>query len=352
MSSTEGTGKRSADDAPAETAPMLRMVWPDALARRVARLIVADPRVAQRLTLAPERAVHATAIWLYANGPETKDDETLAARLVSTDMRVLLAEAMPGHSPDLLSALSRVGRRVMPQAFYRDLDAILAGPAATALPRHDGITRSHLETARRIVQFGCPLTSIAGALASSPASVTAAASLVRWLRDLGVAREIEETPPGSGWQAFVRRALTDLDRARSPLIDIPVPSGWRALMTVADLRQAGRDLRLCVAEFGFGSAGYVQSLVTGHALFVRSEAHGALASLHQFGRAWVVGEISITDNRAVSDDVRLELEAGLRGLGIHVGELEPTRALEMLVGRARRREFDDVGEDRVLLAEV
>lgn len=325
---------------------MIASVWPATLAGHVARLIARHPDLARRLALAPERTLHALGIWLYDAIAREIEDEAMAAMMIGTDARLLLAAALPNHSPDLPRALGRVGAQVKKARFYGDLNTVLSGPAAKALPREGQITAAHLRTACRIVEFGTPLTHIAAVLAGSDHRVNAAAGAVRYLRALGLARAIEETPPCSGWRSFASRLMDDLDAARSPITDFPVLPGWRLIETVADLRKVGHALRLCVAEFAYGSANYLQTFLGGRAAFVVSDEHRTLALVSRFGDEWVVTEASRRGNGPPPVQVRQALEDGLRHAGLCVAVIDPCSAVEQVLSEARRRAFDlAVAED-------
>lgn len=319
---------------------MIAAVWPSTLAGRVARLIAACPDLGRRLALAPEKTLHMLAIWLHSTVSAEKDDREIAAILLSTEARSLLAEAMPGHAPDLPPALGRVGARVKEREFYADLDALLRGPAARALPKEGPIMPVHLSTAQAITEFGPPLTCIAGALAGSDHRVQAAAGAVRYLRALGLASSIEHTPPGSGWKAFSSRLMADLDAARAPVAEFAVPPKWRVIETVCDLREVGHRLRLCVAEFAFGSSNYLNSFLGGKAVFLTSDEHKTLALVARFAGEWVVTEISRRGNGPPPSHVRRELEDGLRAAGLSVASMEPFIAVEFVLSEGRRRAMD------------
>jgi hypothetical protein len=319
---------------------MLTAVWPEPLAGRVARLIARHPDLARRLALAPQRTLHALAIWLYDAIGREIEDEAMATAMQTTDARLLLAEAMPDHAPDLHRLLGRLGAKVKGAAFYRDLNAVLVGPAAKALPREGQITAAHLRTARVIAEFGKPLTHIASVLAGSDHRVNAAAGAVRYLRALGLARAIEETPPGAGWKSFASRLTDDLDAARSPITNFPVPPGWRLIETVGNLRKVGHALRLCVAEFAYGSGSYLNTFLGGKAVFLTSEEHKSLALVTHFGDEWVVTEISRRGYGLLPVQVRCHLEAGLRDAGLRVALIDPCSAVESVLSEARRRATD------------
>ncbi len=337
--SSTGTNQSTplAQTASTEVAPMIASIWPETLAGRVARLIAGHPDLGRRLALASERTLHLLAIWLHHAVAAGMDDDAMAAAILGTDARRLLAEALSDPSPDLPRALGRVGAKVRDAAFYRDLNAVLSGPAANALPSEGQITRAHLRTAQAIVAFGRPLTHIAAPLAGSDRLIEAAGAAVRYLRALGLAKAIEETPPRSGWKAFARRMMDDLDAACSPLAALPAPSGWRVIETVGDLRAVGRALRLCVADLGFGAPDYLNSFISGRAAFLTSEQHKALALVARFEDEWVVTELSLRAHGTPSSQVRRDLEEGLRAGGLRVASLEPVSAIMMVLSQARCR---------------
>lgn len=329
---------RSADRH-TETAPMLVGAWPEDLAPVVANLIAADARLAQRLSLAPPKALHGIAIWLRSPAARDADVLTVAAKVRDTDYRDLVRAAMPDAAPGLLAALGRLGAMVGPPGLYTRLNAVLNSPAAAALPAEGRITLSHLRTAERIVAFGRPLTTISKALAGSESGVDAAIGVVRLLRHLGYAKAVESTPPGSGWAAFKRRVLSDLGSARTPHTDFPQPPGWRLVETISDLEKAGRDLRLCIGGYGYGSVHYLRSHLTGDAVFLRSEGPPAFVMVSRLLGEWWIQEMNVCGDGGPPTALRSSLEDGLRAAGLRLAPLDPMSSIEVVVHRGRGAEM-------------
>lgn len=329
-----------------ETAPMLASAWPPDLASTVACLIAADARLAQRLALAPSRALHGIAIWLRSDAARDLDVLTMAERVRTTDFRDLVREAMPNAADGFIAALGRLDRIVGPTSLYTRLNAVLLSPAAAALPRDGVITPAHLRTAEKVVSFGHPLTAMSKALAGSDSGVDAAAGVVRLLRTLRLAKAVEATPVGSGWSAFLARVLRDLDAAQTPHPDFPVPPGWSLLKTIGDLDRAGRDLRLCVAGYSYGAVRYIRAHLTGEAVLLRSDDPPALAMLNHMLGEWWISEINLRGNGRPPTALRASLEEGLRAAGVRLADLDPMSGIEIVVHRGRRSEMRlDEAED-------
>lgn len=331
-----------------ETAPMLVGAWPQDLASVVAHLVAADARLAQRLALAPPRALHGIAVWLRSAAAQDLDVLSMAERVRTTDFRDLVREAMPDLADGFIAALGRLDRTVAPKRLYTRLNAVLLSPAAAALPREGVITPAHLRTAEKIVSFGHPLTAMSKSLAGSDSGVDAAAGVVRLLRKLSLAKAVEATPMGSGWNSFLARVLSDLDAARTPHSDFPAPPGWTLMETIGDLEKAGRDLRLCLAGYSYGAIHYLRAHLTGDAVFLRSDDPPSLVMLNQMVGEWWISEINLRGNGRPPTMLRASLEEGLRAAGVRLAELDPMSGIEIVVHRGRcsevRREEANDGQ--------
>jgi hypothetical protein len=109
---------------------------------------------------------------------------------------------------------------------------------------------------------------------------------------------------------------------------------------LTDLRKVGHALRLCVAEFAYGSANYLTTFLGGRAAFVVSDEHKSLALVTKFEEEWVVTEISRRGSGLPPVQVRQDLEDRLRAAGLCVGLIDPGSAVESVLSEARRRAFD------------
>lgn len=303
---------------------MLTAIWPPDLAPVVARLMLADDRLARRLTLAPRETLHMVGAWLYAAVAAGKPAAEMATAIGSRDARDLLAEALPGHPERLPRYLRLLGDRVRSQKTYQRLDALLRGPAAAAIPTTGQIEQDHLSVAELIAHAGGgPLLAAAKAIGTEARDAEALFTVLSFLRAHGLAQDIEALPPGSGWKAIVRRIAADLDRGCGPPPPFSPPSGWACVTRMADLSEIGRGMRLCVGRLDDTGFEYARDLIEGRAVFLhRGGDQPILAALEQVApNLWRLGDVKGVANKRVPSAVAADLsrtlrrESGLRLVG-------------------------------------
>lgn len=351
----------SAEPAP-ETAAMIDAVWPDDLAPLVARLIRTRPSLGARLALAPRRAVHAAAVYLYGNLAENgvasgADAEALAREVDERDPRDLLSEALPGCDARLYRLLDRLGPTVRGARFYSRLDALLRGPAAPLVLASPYLGGEDALDAIDLVRADPVLLAAGQALGCSPYTAQCAASALAYLRTAGLARDIEALPPGAGLAALVRRLRSDLARAHPPApATFPAPPGWAHVETVGDLWMIGRKLGNCVASIRSGSAHHVRAFLDGTEIMLVHEGEPTLlACVEQAGPdLWHLAQCSGARNAPAPARLREGLRDGLRAAGVRLVEVDCACAIEHLVfsteargraGAALIEAEDDEAED-------
>ena len=337
---------RSAAPAP-EFAAMLTAVWSD-LAPVVARLIRARPTLAARLALAPPRAVHAVAIYLRRVTAEGGDAAAALAREVEGgDPRALLARALPGHDPRLYRALDRLGPQVRALRFYLRLHALLGSPAAALVLAASPLGEDALTVGEMALRDPV-LLAVGRGVHNSLHTAQCAASALAYLRAMGLARDVEALPPGSGLPALVRRLRADLARARPPAPPFPAPAGWLHVASVGDLWRIGRKLGNCVADIRGGSH-HVLAYVSGDEVML---AHAGepllLACVERVGPGcWHLQQCKGARNVPAPADLREALRDGLRAVGVELVEVEAASALGHLAYAAERHGRLDAALDDV-----
>jgi hypothetical protein len=314
-----------------ETAPMLTEPW-GMLAPAVAAIIVARPDAGRRLALASRRVFHAAAAFIGASLEEGREPHAIAADIERCHGLELLARAVPNPHHRLFSVLDRLGARAASVDLYRDLNAVLRGPAAAAVLDAGELNRPLIQIFQQIAHDPVLLAG-RRAIGISSVALSAFSTALTFLRINGLARDIEALPPGSGWRAIERRIAADLARGRLSQPPFRVPAGWRHVETFGDLWTIGREMRNCVSGLGHGSEHYLRQLVEGQAVMLTAiDPPRGLATVQRVGPTlWCISEAQIPESYATTcerrDSLHKHLAEALARVGHHLLEQEPLAAM-------------------------
>jgi hypothetical protein len=270
----------------------------------------------RRLPAARRHLVHIVAPRI---GREARLDATAFARDLET---VRMRELIPRWAPDaphaLVAALGKLGERAWTPALYRRLLVILAegGPATVTLRHAPAINPEFVE-----------------ALATLPAALRGLAT-ARWVRDTWDAQLVVEAMTlaavlGGGAaraDALVERLSRAKDRARffEMLVDELRPrtlaepvretAELRPLRTVAEVRDAGRRFRNCLASCAhravFGAAAFVEW---------RGGEPAVMELEHEGAAGWRLVTVLGVDNRSVTPHTLRLVHEALAAQGVRLG---------------------------------
>ena len=302
-----------------EFAPMLTSTW-GTRAPTLASMITHRPDLGRRLALSPAWALHATAAYVEARLVAGRDADEIAVEVESRHPRYLLGQAVPEAHERLASTRKRVAPPVRDLGFYKRLNDLLHGPAAEVLLEAAHVTAGLLNVAETIA--GDPVLRAAyRALGASETDVRALGAALTYLRSMGLAKDIEALPPGSGWRAILRRCQSDLARAKAPVPPFPIPSGWRAVVTVGQLFEIGERLGNCVGGLRFGAHHHISDLITGRSFFLAHQSLPALVSVKVVGpKLWALDETSSRGPRQTFLTEKAALVAALKAAAAKAGQ--------------------------------
>jgi hypothetical protein len=279
---------------------------------------------------APAERRHLVCIALAETSATQLPAEALLERSLKAAIRLALPEAPAG----LARALGLLGETAWTAADYRALLAQLRHPRIAKVWRHaetiplERVRAFARQPAALLDRPGPPLivTPAAAELVSEclegierrdPAA--AGAALARWARAGDLA-------------ALLRRVREDLS---PPFPEPPVNLGpcYRRLASPADLEEASRRYRNCVAD-------YTEESASGHsALYERGGEPGAIIELARdpvFG--WRLSEARLAQNAPIEQPLRGEIIEDLRKVGVHIGR--PYRQLAQALSWAHEPGFE------------
>jgi hypothetical protein len=328
---------------------MLTGIWGSRLAQTVAAMIVARPDLGRRLSLAPRRVVHAIAIHLYRALDASCRPLDMAEAVEHRDVRDLLLDAMPGRHPMMFGVLDRAGARVRSPEFYERLNTVLGGPAADIVTRAELIGQDLIDIAERVSRDPV-LLAARHAFGHSRSNVRMLSTVLGYLRDAGLAKDIERLPDGAGWRAISRRITADLSRARASCVPFDAPPGWRQIESLGDLWSVGRRMGNCVADLTTGNLTFFRGLVSGQMVFFTTteQAEGLVAITMLGTRMWTIEEMSGMANRRIPQQVVDDFRGGLTACMARVGhrfvEDDPFAAMTSFLWSARPNPFAEFGD--------
>jgi hypothetical protein len=328
---------------------MIALVWGEKLGPVVSALIRERPGLARRLVFAPRRVVHSVAAYVHHALVAEHGVEHIAREIDQQDVRALLSSAILTPHPRLYRTLERLGPTALALSAYRHLDEVLSGPAADLLAQGGEITENHLDIVDEIV--GDPvLLAARKAIGWSVGNVETLQHALTYLRAVGLSRDIEALPPGSGWRAILRRISSDLGRGRGPGLPFALPAEWRHIESVADLWQVGGALGNCVASIRSGGEGYIDGLLNGDAVYLARIEPTMLACIRRVGpNLWMLAEKSISRPGSAEATAAEVLTAGLTASIIATGgqllDQAPLSAIRNIAWRVERTAENDDLDD-------
>lgn len=329
---------------PRETASFPRQFGVQA--QRAAALIRLHPTLAQRLALAPRRAIHASAALLQVHAAEGVPLERSADLLLTADPRDVLRTAVPDAADTLLRTLDRALLPAWSLAGYRALNRLLGSKLAGDVATGDLIQTYVVQLATLLE--GDPVVLRAHRMTRDAHLRQALATVVAVLRGLGALHDLDGLPDGAGRRAVARRARADLARLCFPATDLAVPEGWRRVGTVGQLWAHAGRLNLCISEGMYGAGDAVVSACMGRSVFLLSAAEDALAQVRAVpGGMWVVEQVAVASNGPLPVGLHEGLCAGLRQAGATLLPTMPQGAVDAVLAPLRRkgRGHTEVGPD-------
>ncbi len=323
---------------------MLVTVW-GTLAPDVASMIVTNPDLGRRLSLAPAWVIHATAAFIQAMLADDQSPSEIAGNIANRRPRDLLLHALPNAHPRIISALKRVGDTVRDLDFYRRLNELLHGDASKVVIEATTITSGLLDVAGMIAADPVLLAAYR-AIDESDTDARSLAEVLRYLRSMQLANSIEALPIGAGWQAIVRRCQADLAHAEAPPAPFGAPAGWTVVKTLGQLFAIGERMENCVGGLKFGGDHHLIDLITGRSVYMATkDGPPVLAAIRNIGPSmWTFGEVSIRGKRKELTEARAYLrdhfaiEATLAGHSFFVHC--PISSLSGFTWKAEQRQAD------------
>jgi hypothetical protein len=322
-----------------ETAPMITLAWGKALSPIVSAMIVGEPALAPRITLAPRRVIHSLAAYIHHALDARHDIEQIAEEIAAQDVRVLLSRAVMNPHRRLYRMLDRLGPTALEMTFYRRLNEVLHGPAADLLLDVNEVNETHLKLVTKIIADPV-LLAARKAIGWSQIDLQQLQHILKYLRVTRLSNDIEKLPTGAGWKSILRRIGSDLGRARAPRASFAMPVGWRQIEDVAGLWRVGTTLGNCVSSFRSGGEGYVEQLIAGDAVYLARDIEPImLACIRRVGpNLWTLGE---TTTSTRGSDIMEAREALRTGLTIAIAETggalldhSPLTAMQAIAWRA------------------
>lgn len=227
----------TANQATQERAPCLVVFGP--LAARVAAILRARPSLIATIAFAPPEAIHSIAVYLYLAPDAAKSDVEVADLIERSDLRDLLNEALPGCPPRLYRALGTAGNMVQVQSFYERVGIICRGPFGLAFLDGGHLTSLRLEFYEAMQRMDPLILDLRGALGETLHTVKAVDSLVALIRHHGALDRCDlRLPKNAGTGSVLRRLLQGLSSLRAPAAPFVVPSPFRIVETIGELRDS------------------------------------------------------------------------------------------------------------------
>jgi hypothetical protein len=287
--------------------------------------------------LAPARVIHALSAYVQASTAEGHDTASVADALLSTDIRELLARAVPNPHSRLFQLLDRLDTPAKSLDAYQRMNSLLHGPGSKLLLDSQTISVGQLALTERIAADPV-LLAARRAIGSSDFNLTLLTSTLAYLRTSKLASAIEELPDGAGWRALCRRIKADLGRAQAPKPPFRIPDGWCHVVDVASLWHVGRELENCASGLSNGNE-HIRHLIAGTAVYIVTTATPTtLAMIECVGPTlWKLGDIG---SRGQWQEPRDKLIKGLTESLAEIGhtllEDDPLQAMHTISWRAER----------------
>lgn len=324
-----------------ENAPLLRALGADG-ARRMALAIRVEPRLGERLALAPRRAVHATAAFLGSTEAGAMEAGALARALTSLHPRDLLPAAVPDADTRLYRLLERAALPAWGLAEYRMLGALLRAGLSHDLLGTASFSARDVTRAGDLLSDDLVLRSWLRPFQHGGERRSVRTALL-YLRRAGLLNAAERLPDGAGPAAVARRLARALLCAEAPDVAFPAVPGWRRLRSPREVFNAGRSLRNCLRPEARQGAERVTGLLTGGViLLLHEEAMVVAEFLAAPGGAWSVGDVLGQGNDDPPDGLVDGLLTSIRDAGVIVLPERLDEALRTVLAPLRREaNWDD-----------
>jgi hypothetical protein len=176
------------------------------------------------------------------------------------------------------------------------------------------------------------IVNLRGALGEALHTVRAVDSLVALIRHHGALDKCDlRLPKNAGTSALLRRLLHGLYSLRAPVAPFVVPSPFRIVETIGELRDIGRKFGNCLAGVGhFGTIHWFQ-LIGGSAVYLSSDDPQLLIALGRAGpNLWYVEQMVGPKNQPLTIEMHTSVECALREFGVKLVGMNPAHALTQL----------------------
>lgn len=303
-----------------EKAPMLA-AWDD-LSPVVLALMQAERQLYQRLVCAPPRAFHCYAIFLrLADDVRQKSDKELAQRMYHENPLDLVREVFPHTGPDLLRLLGRLQPRAWQAHEYLDLEQALHNSNGRDSLLAEGlvgfVTPALVKNILQLHNLPILVATVAPKLGYDIARARDFCLMVEIMQSYGVlepeakAAAILRKVRPDRLSTFVQRRLA---RIKAPPFPVVLPSNFRLLETVSEVRAAGHRYRNCLADH----YGNWRDYITGRLRILEwlGKETAILAVRHYLGELWVVDHVAGAKNERVSRETSEAMFAALRSTGL------------------------------------
>jgi hypothetical protein len=321
-----------------ETAPVLNLFGP--LAQGVGALVRIAPELALRLTLAPTRAVHATAIFMHSQATAGIEPEVTANSLLEQHPRDLLRQTLPKADARLYKMLDRAALPAWSLAEYEALEELPRSEVSDLIPDRGKIMPSSVINALAILRADPVVRHARRALAGNY-DRERLETVVQVLHRMGLLRDLAALPDGSGASAVARRAAADLGRAEAPAIEFPIAPGWALVRRLADLWAHGERMNLCLRPGLYGAGDYAVSMLMGRSIFLYCAEPELLVQFrHLLVDTWTLAECSAARHARVPDGPIRELTTYVESAGIALLPVLTGAAMDSILRPLRSKDRD------------
>ena len=295
-----------------ENAPILNLFGP--VEGIIADLLSAEPRLAIKWALAPQRVIHAVGLFLQASELVGAPAPDIAATLMTTEARDLLRLARPNVPARLFRLLDKAELPVWPLDVYVILEQLLHAGLEDVLPGKPRIT-AYSVSRLKIVLEGHPL--LAKTMAYFPGESDYLHAVIQMIDRMDLLKSLQTVPRKSGPVAVARRVALDLGQARAPDVTFPVPLGWRRIVKLAELWTIAERSQLCLAPGRYEAGQYAISFLMGRSVFLFHDESRQLAQFRASpGNTWSLSQCRGERNVEAPKELEADLSAAVGAAGI------------------------------------